>query len=319
VLRLTVSVGLLAVLAWRTDWDRIRQAVAGMRFEYWLAAVAVYVFAQVVSALRWQMLARPMGFHESLGRFTSYYFIGMYFNLLLPTSVGGDVIRAWCLDGKTGRRLAAFSSVLIDRFSGLLILVALANVAVAACPLELPLPVVASVYGLGGGAVIGIVLLPWLARWTSRFYHARRLAEGVRFYFANRRLLFATAGLSVVVQVAGVFLVWLLGQAIGVSVPALYYAIFVPMVSLLTLLPVSLNGMGIREWSTVLFLGALGVDEGPGLCLAVLWFFVLTTAGLLGGVVYFFGSFPRPEVQPDHELIGSDPHQGRAGQPQAAA
>src|SRR5205823_13782081 len=102
--------------------------------ELWLAALALLALAQVVSAFRWQLLARPLGFRRSLGQYTGFYFVGMYFNLLLPTSVGGDVVRAWYLDGKSGRKLAAFLSVLVDRFSRLLILLFLACVAAAVCP-----------------------------------------------------------------------------------------------------------------------------------------------------------------------------------------
>ena len=318
-LRFAVSAGLLGLLAWRTDWGRIGQAVAGMRFQLWLAAAGVYAMAQVISAWRWRVLARPLGFHESVGHFTGYYFVGMYFNLLLPTSVGGDVIRAWCLDGRSGRRLAAFLSVLVDRLSGLLVLLAVACAGVAVYPHRLPWQVPASVWGLAGGAALGLFLLPLVTRLTSRFEKTRRLAEGVHFYWRNPSLLLSTAILSLGVQLANVLLVWLLGEAIGLAVPAVYYAVFVPMVSLLTLLPVSLNGMGIREWSTVLFLAPLGVGEGPALCLAVLWFFVLTTVSLGGGVVYLFGWFPRPEVLPHHEPFGGHPDQRRAGQSQAAA
>src|SRR5262249_33990365 len=139
------------------------------------------------------------------------------------------------------------------------------------------------------------------------------------FYFQHPGLLLGTSGLSIGVQVANVLVVWLIGRALDVAVPAVYYSILVPMVTLFTLLPISLNGMGIREGSTVLFLAPLGVGEGMALCLAILWFFVLTTVSLCGGVVYFFGCFPRPEVQPPHESIRRDPHQRRAGQSQAAA
>src|SRR5262249_10853118 len=127
-LRLVISAGLLSWLAWRIDWDRIHQAFGHLRMELGLAAVGVYLLAQIISGFRWQLLARPLGFHEPLRQFTGFYFIGMYFNLLLPTSVGGDVVRAWCLDGKTGRRLPAVLSVLVDRISGLMILLLVACV-----------------------------------------------------------------------------------------------------------------------------------------------------------------------------------------------
>src|SRR5262249_55449990 len=191
-LRLAVSVGLLSALAWRTDWHRIQEAFGQLRIEFWLAAVGVYFLAQIISGYRWQLLARPLGFPESLRQFIGVYFIGMYFNLLLPTSVGGDVVRAWCLDGQTGPRLASFLSVLVDRLSGLLVLLFVAGVGAVVCPVPLPAWVSGSVWGLAAGAACGLALLPLLTRWTARFAPLRRLAEAVRYYGRHPRLLLGT-------------------------------------------------------------------------------------------------------------------------------
>lgn len=294
LLRLIVSGGLLAWLGWRTDWSQVSEAFANLHLGPWLAALGLYLGAQVISSLRWQHLARPLGFEGPLARFTGYCFIGMYFNLMLPTSVGGDVVRAWYLDNRPGRRMDAFLSVLIDRLIGLLALLALACVAVAACPIELPVWIRVSVWACGAAAALGLAALPVLVRWTNRFGRVRRLAERGRLYLAHPWLLLNTLALSLVVQVANVGLVWLVGRAIGAPVPAAYYCILVPMVSLLTLLPVSLNGMGIREGGTVLFLAPLGIGAGTALSVAFLWFAVGTVASLGGGCVYLFGRFPRP-------------------------
>src|SRR5207244_2735510 len=94
-IKFLVSGALLALLAWRTDWARLSAAFAGLRLNFWLAAVGLYVLTQVVSAVRWQMLSRPLGFEQPLSHYVGFYFIGMFFNLFLPTSVGGDVVRAW--------------------------------------------------------------------------------------------------------------------------------------------------------------------------------------------------------------------------------
>jgi uncharacterized membrane protein YbhN (UPF0104 family) len=338
-LRLVISAALLAVLAWRTDWARIGQAFQQLRLELWLAAVVLYLVTQVVSGFRWQLMSKPVGFHGSLWQFTGFYFIGMFFNLLLPTSVGGDVIRAWYvarMDGRTGRRMTAFLSVLVDRVSGLIVLLLIACVAAVVCPLELPAWVLGSVWGMAGGVAGTLVLTPIVVRLTARFDRLRRLADAGRVYLRHPRLLLGTAGLSLVVQAANVALVWLLDLAIGAHVPASFYWILVPMVSLLTLLPISLNGMGIREGSMIWLLAPLGVTRDTALCLAILWFSVLTAVSLCGGLVYFLGSFPRwargdwalgdagrrwatfSEVNP-HEDLGGHSDQGRTGQSQAAA
>ena len=99
------------------------------------------------------------------------------------------------------------------------------------------------------------------------------------------------------VQVANVVLVWLVGEALGLPVPPLYYGVFVPLVSLLTLLPVSVNGMGLREAGTVLLLAPLGVGRAEAVALSLLTFAVLTAASLAGLGFYLFGHFPRPRLR----------------------
>jgi len=326
-LRLGVSAVLLSWVAWHTDWSQVSQAFGQLRVELWLAAIGTLVLTQIVSALRWQMLARRLGFDRPLWQYTGFYFIGMYFNLLLPTSVGGDVVRAWYLDGRSGRRLAAFVAVFLDRLSGLLVLLALACVAVALCPLDLPSWIPWSVWGSAGCVLSGMALLPLVA---SRSKHARLRASQLRSALDTLRcprLLAATTLFSLVVQVANVLIVWLVGTAIGAGVPAAYYWILVPMISLLTLLPISVNGMGLREGGMAVFLAPLGIGKGTALTLSLLWFAVISVTSLEGGLVYLFGRFPRPEtpadmadeVQADEGSVGGDPDQGRKGQFKTAA
>src|SRR5437899_126356 len=130
----------------------------------------------------------------------------MYFNLVLPTSVGGDVVRAWYLDGGSRRRLLALLSVFVDRLSGLLVLLALACTALACCPMTLPAWIPVSVWSTAGAALLALILLPALARWTGRFDRVRRLAEGTRLYLGRGRLLLAATGLSLIIQAANVVL-----------------------------------------------------------------------------------------------------------------
>ena len=120
--------------------------------------------AQVVSAVRWQWLARPLGFGGPLRQYVGAYFVGMFFNLLLPTSVGGDAVRAVYLNAGSGRRVAAVLSVLLDRLSGLIVLIGVACLATILCPMPLPGWVRLAVGGAAAAAAIGLSLAPWIAR-----------------------------------------------------------------------------------------------------------------------------------------------------------
>jgi uncharacterized membrane protein YbhN (UPF0104 family) len=332
--KLLVSAVLLGLFAWRTDWAKVADVFRNMRVEMWLAALGVYLGAQVLSSFRWQWMARALGFTQPLGHFAGFYFIGMFFNLVLPTSVGGDVIRACYLDQGSGRRLDAFLSVFVDRFSGLLVLLGLACTAVFFCPLALPPWVFWSVWGTAAAAAVGLAAMAiscWLpevgydvdrpvGRWTAKFANLQRTARALPAVYGRRPgMVLGTTLLSVGVQVANVLVVWLVGQALDLPVPGAYYWILVPMVSLLCVLPLSVNGMGIREGGVCLFLAPLQVPETTALSLAFLWFAAVVAANLSGGFVYLFGSFPRPELRADDEPVGDYSDQGRARESAAAA
>ncbi len=334
VLRVAVSALLLGWIGWQTDWPNVSRAFATLRGEFWLAALGLLLVTQVVGSVRWRLFAHALRFTQSLPRMTGYAFIGNFFNLVLPTSMGGDVIRAWYLDGKSGRKLAAFASVFLDRLNGLVVLIVMACTAVLLAPVELPAWIPLCVWGCAAGGIAGLATLFLCARFGGARFgrlpvkRVRQLRTMLQLLKEPRTFLAATL-LSLFVQMASVGIVWLIGQGLRAPIPTAYYWILVPMVSLLTLLPVSINGMGVREGGVVLFLAPLGVEQATALTLAFLWFLVYAAGSLLGGVVYLAGAFPKPEAAAADTAGGEeltaygpvigDPDQGRARQLDQAA
>jgi uncharacterized membrane protein YbhN (UPF0104 family) len=343
--RVLGSAVLLGVLAFRVDWVRIAAAFSHLNWWLWLLALVIYVGTQVVSGLRWRLLAQAVGLQGPRLWFIREYFIGMFFSLFLPTSVGGDVVRAWRLARQPGpptpggRRLAAVLSVLADRVNGLLVLIALACTATAVCTAPLRPWVVGTVLAIGAAAALGLaslplwrfVLLPRLTRAMPRLAGPlgalQRLADGAAVTLSDSRVLLFGTALSMVVQAANVVVVWLVGVGLGLDVPFLFYGVLVPLVTLLTLLPVSVNGVGLRETGLVVLLAPLGVGATEAVTLGLLSFAVYSASGLTG-VFFLFGGRGAAaeaaapdslEVQADDEPVGGDPDQGRARQPPAAA
>ena len=303
-IRIAVSLILLSVISWRTDWSAVADTFARMRVELWLIAFVFYVIATIASARRWQLYARELRFEQSLPQFCAYSFIGMYFSLLLPTLVGGDVMRIWYLDNHSGRKWAALASVFLERVNGLLILIATACVGVLISPVELPWWIVLSVWGIAGCAVLGLASVPIWKRWDRLSVERRRQLQLFLDMLRAPRLLLEASLMSILVQVAAVLIVWCLGIGLGLDVPIAYYFVLVPMVSLLMLLPISLNGIGVREGGTVLLLLPLGVEEPAALTLAFLWFTTGVAVSLLGGVVYLFRA-GAPATGKDETLAGA--------------
>lgn len=329
LIRLGVSAALFTLLAGKIEWDHVANAFRDMHWPGWFVAVGVYLVAQVLSALRWQWLSRPLGFERPLRAYIADYFVGMFFNLLLPTSIGGDAVRAISLNGGSRRKTAAVLSVLLDRLSGLLVLLALACAAALACPIALPAWVKLVVASAAASAAVGLALTPIFVRLLTGLEsqrlgiaRVRKLAESlgsaIGVFRLRPGLVLGAIALSALIQASGVIQVALIGRAIGIDVPLAIYGVAVPMVALLTLLPISLNGMGVREAGMVLFLQPAGIEPAQAALVAFLWFCSQTVAGLAGGVVYSCGRSRRPEVRHD-DAIGHHPDQGRTRQSRAAA
>jgi uncharacterized membrane protein YbhN (UPF0104 family) len=308
--RIIASVALLGVVAWRLDWPKVGAAFVHLNVTLWLLAVLVYVTVQIVSSARWRMLGRVQGYDASMGVYVAYYYIGMFFNLVLPTSVGGDVVRVWYLanrDGtgpREGRRMAALVSVMAERLNGIIVLIVLACVAVIFSPTQLPVWISGTVAAIGAMAAAGLIALPVL-NWLFHKYPrvglhprlspVRRLLTGSLAYRGHPGMLFLVTSLSVFVQLGNVVVWWMVGESLGVHVSIWYYGILVPLVSLVTLLP-SIGGLGVREAATVLLLAPLKVPETDAVTLAFLAF-ILTVVSSLGGLFfYLFGRFPRYDV-----------------------
>jgi uncharacterized membrane protein YbhN (UPF0104 family) len=293
------------------------------------------------------MLAGMLGLGGRWRDYLGHYFVGMFFNLVLPTSVGGDVVRAWYLGRQeglaspAGRRTAAFLSVLADRVNGFAVLIVVACLAALCCPTALPRWISWTVAGMGAACVLGLAALPalpWLRKLLPGRLRLTHLLDGAELYLRDRRGLAVVTLLSLVVQLANSVLAWLVGKGLGLPIPPLYYGVLIPLVSILTLLPISLNGMGLREYGTMLLLAPLGVGSAEAVTLSLLLFAVYTTASLAGGVVYLFGRSPRfeaaeanrvgevpfsaspgMEASPHADPIGGDPDQGRTRESAAAA
>lgn len=329
--RLVVTALLMAWIGWKTDWAAVGQAFANLNVAFWVGAALVLVVSQMVSALRWRIFASQLGIERGFWQLTGIYFVGMYFNLLLPTSVGGDVVRVWYLDANSGRKLRAAAAVMLDRVNGLIVLVAMACVAVLFAPEGTPAWVPLSVFGIAAAGAAGVLALTAIIRW-GRLNETRKQQVALMWEIIRHPgSLVATTGLSLVVQLCSATMVWLVGEGLNAGIPFSYYAVFVPMVSLLTLLPLSVNGMGVREWGCAFFLAPLGISETIAFTVAFLWFAVQVAVSLAGGLVYLFaaqalGPKTGPKVGPmttqeeaQDGRLDRHSDQGREGQSRRAA
>jgi uncharacterized membrane protein YbhN (UPF0104 family) len=289
VFKVAVSLGLLVYLASRVDFSGLARFLEGVDPTWLAAAVALYLAGQVLSAVKWRVLAVAVGFGGTPARFVAYYFIGVFFNAFGFGTVGGDVVRTLYLAGGSGRRALAANTVLADRVSGLLVLLAIALVALGVFHhYELPASIYWTVVVIASGLLGGWRLLPWLLPLAlPADNRLRRLLDrDLAPYWNDGRLLARVALLSLAFHVSQIAVLMLLTVALRLDVPWSYCFIFGPLVNILAAIPVSLNGLGVREGGYVFFLSHIGIAREAAVGFALTWFAVVMLAGLVGGVVY---------------------------------
>jgi hypothetical protein len=260
-------------------------------------ALALYLAGQLMSAWKWGLLGRAVGFDRSNLDYARFYFIGMFCNLLGPSTVGGDVARGLYLgDGR--RPGLALNSVVFDRLSGLAFLMALGAAALLLGPrYDLPWPLVATIVGGGVGLLAGWWMCPRLVRLLPPGNRMRRMVEvDLAPFWKAHGVLVRVGVVSLVFHLSQVGVQYVVARAAGAAVPISYCLVYHPVISIMAALPVSIAGLGVREGGYLYFLTRAGYGDSVAVTIGLLWFGITVVAGLVGGVVFLASGATLPPV-----------------------
>jgi hypothetical protein len=293
-----VSLGLLlGLMAW-VGWKPLLEGLA--KIPLWLlpVSVAIYLVSQAISAWRWRQLGVATGLHLPYRVYLVDYLVGMFWSLFLPGAIGGDVGRLWLLARQTGRpKREALATLLAERGLGMGMLVLLAALgALLPCAAHVPAGLRYMLLSLLAGlGVVGLLArtLPPSSPLSQKILHCLpkqlgdiwRLGHG---YLCNTPLMAKTLFLSLLVHLCMLVLHLGLGHALGLLVPAPYWLVVYGLVGLASVLPIAINGLGVREGAYVMCLGFVGVPVHQALTFAVAWLTVSTLTSVLAGGALFF-------------------------------
>lgn len=297
-LRFGVSFGIVAYILVGLDRGDLVRAVRGVRLDLLAAGAVVFLAGQVLSALKWRMIARSVGFGGRIGDYVRFYFVGIAFNLFGPSTIGGDVVRALYL-GEGRRPGLAINSVLFDRLSGLVVLVAIGAGALLAFPqYAFPWPLTAATVAVGMALVVGWWACPLLVRLLpSRNRVRRQVEDELGPFWRDGGMLVRIAVVSAVFHLSQMGVQWILARAVGVALPFSYCMIMHPLLSVMTAVPISLNGLGVREGGYVHFLWRFGVSDSVAVTMSLLWWGMTLVSGLVGGLVFVASGAELPRLR----------------------
>jgi glycosyltransferase 2 family protein len=293
ILRLVVGVGVLALILSRMGLQSIGRGLGPGTLAGVLIAALMLLSGQSIAALRWKVIMGPGS--PPWGYLARLYVIGGFFSLFLPTAVGGDAVRALAAARETSRPGGVVASVLLDRVMGVFAMVCYALVAAALQPsfsrqlidaARLTLP--------GRGLLLVAIALAvafvgtiWFARKSPKLREGRNDAiQLVRELARTPGALLAAIALGFVVQGLYILLWLVLAHSMHLPIAPLTLFFAVPVVTAFAMLPVTLNGLGVREGAWLLLLSGSGIPPGDIVTFSLLYFAANLVTGLIGGILF---------------------------------
>lgn len=300
--RVVASAGMLALLLPRVHFASLFPTHQLTSLRWAAAGLLATLLAVVLSTVRWAQVLQALALPADLPPLLSHTFAGQFVSNFLPSTVGGDILRVARLSAANGRRPASAASVVIERLTGFFVLPFITLVALfgnrsllhlgTATRLALTLSLVTL-------AALAAILLATGSRWLDDRFAGRSwlgfldaVHVGLNRLRRNPASLLAVVVSALAYQLSVVMAAWLAGHALGIQVGWSAMMAFVPVVAIAQVLPLSVNGLGLREAALVLLLAPLGVPTGQAVALGLLLYGMNLVVSLLGAPAFAVGARP---------------------------
>lgn len=302
LLRIGFALGLTAFLLYKSDPGEVAAALRGVEWTWIAAAIALVFVDRALMAVRWIWLLSPIdaAARPPFGTLMRIFFVSTFVGTFLPMSVGSDAVRSWQLAERGVPMSQAVASVLMDRVLGIVSILIAAAAGLLLYPDLANGPRVLTVFviaSLASAASLSVVYSERCAVFaktllrrvpiqalTSRI---EKLIDALLDYRHHHGPVTTVLVASVGVQFLRILQAWCLGLSLGLTASFVTYVAFIPVILLLIMLPLSVAGLGVAQWSFDWLFRSLGQQPtAPVFALSVL-FIALGIVGNLPGLFLF--------------------------------
>ncbi len=298
--KLLVSCGLLSFIYRKTPLADIQDVLLHSNLALLAAVYLIFIVNTVLSSLKWKIFLTADNIDIPLPKLVVSYLIGGFFNVFLPSNIGGDSYRIYDIAQKSSEGVRSAISVFADRLTGFFALVCLSLVSSVIVAgflhnyrfILLPLLVFAAlsvmVYMLWSQRPVRQLLaFTRLDRFRFVDKVSTRLLDTFARYRSHPGIVVRVMSISFVFQLLLIIAVYIMAHALGSSaVPFVFFSAFVPLITLMEAVPVSVYGVGIRDMGYVYFFGIAGMPEAYTRSLALLFLLMTLSYALVGGVLF---------------------------------
>ena len=298
-LRVGMTAVLFVILFKSFSWSSLLGVLTHVDVEQLLVAFIVGLFCIIASAYQWRSLLQAERIRFDLAELVDLYLVGIAFSHFLPTGMGGDAIKAIRVGNASGNNAGSASAVVMSRVTGFfsMMLIGIPILLIwhdhfnNTLTLEF-LALSLLVSSMIGGAVFFAVLLPRLVK--GKWINHKIFQSGIKIGKALSVAMQRPRSLSIAILYGAIFWIcsclnhYAYGVALGIHLPLYFYCVAVPFISLVTFLPISINGYGLREGAFVYIFSIMHVAPAQALFLALLMDAQALLFGSMGGALYLF-------------------------------
>jgi uncharacterized protein (TIRG00374 family) len=316
IVKALVSIALIWYLLSITEFSAVIASLTSASPLWLVFAFITLIIGKIITSYRWQVLLKAQDINIPLRFLIGSVFVGQFFNSFLPTTIGGDAMRAYDTATLSKDSTKSVVSVFADRIIGVFALVVLA--------------VLALVVGFASGQDVSFYVIPVLLVFSlcligvllifnARLYKimdrlmrlvrlekvAVKLGEAYDSFNLLRnvpRVLLIAFICSLLLQINVILFYYFIGVSLNLGVSILYFTIIVPVALVVLLVPFSINGIGIREGIFVYLLTGLGVENKDAIALSWISFGLMLTQGIIGGIIFALRGIQLGEPEVDSTI-----------------
>jgi len=303
LLKIGITLMLLTLIFRHIDFSAVLATMRRIDGTYLVLALGIQLLSTILASYRWFMIMQVLHFGQDFAFYLKSYFKGMFFNQGLPTTLGGDALRALDVAKLGHRKRDAFYGVLIDRVAGLFSLLVLNLAANISSSELLPKPVFSALTAITLVGIPAIIALGFAGQlhflqklWGANLVH--ELSTRIQRVFNSASRFSGHLGLGIVIHLLSILAMYFIGTGMNVGQSLLTFLVIVPPVILLTIVPVSIAGWGVREGAMIGLFAMVGADKTVVLSMSILYGLSVLITSLPGLYFYWVVQHKAQEMAP---------------------
>ncbi|MDD4954164.1 MAG: lysylphosphatidylglycerol synthase transmembrane domain-containing protein [Candidatus Omnitrophica bacterium] len=297
--RVAISAALLFFVFRQVDEKALLGTLKNVNLPLLVLAFLIFFLVYLLCIFRWQMLLKALGIHLPLKRVIISASGGYFFSLFLPSTIGGDLMRSIDLAAHTKKTHEVIATVVLDRLSGFVGLVLLALLSLLFGWRYTQDKSVLLSIGMITLVLVGILFTIFNSFVYSKISKLLRspgagkirqlltdLHDELHYFKHHKKVIVYNLFFSVLVQIMPPLSFYAAALALGLKINIIYFFVFLPIIGAITLLPISLGGLGLRDATTIYFFAQIGVSRDLAFAMSLLNFFFVLIYGIIGGLIY---------------------------------